>query len=73
MTRYLPLATLLVLSACGAETVGTAAVGASSQIEAARQAKETQANIQNQFQTQLEAASQLERQKLEQAEAGHKP
>jgi hypothetical protein len=73
MTRYLFLVSLVALHGCGAETLGTAAVGASTQIDAARQAEETKANVQNQIQAQMDAATRLERQKLEQAEAAGKP
>ena len=69
MIRYLSLVVLLALAGCGAEVVGTAAVGASTQIDAARQAEEMKANIQ----TQLDAAAQIEKQKLEQAAAAVQP
>ena len=69
MPRCSCLVVLLALAGCGAEVAGTAAVGASAQIEAARQAEDMKANIQ----TQLDAAAQLEKQKMEQAEAAVRP
>ncbi len=58
-----------LLAGCGAETAGTAAVGAKTQADAARQAEDTKAQIQN----QLDAAAQLEKQRLEQASAASRP
>jgi hypothetical protein len=69
MIRPLSLVVLLALAGCGAEVVGTAAVGASTQIDAARQAEAMKANIQ----TQLDTAAELEKQKLEQAAATVRP
>lgn len=69
MTRSIPLIAVLLLAGCGVEVAGTAAVGAKTQVDAARQVEETQANIQK----QLDAAAQIEKQKLEQAEAGTRP
>ena len=69
MIRHLSHIVLLALAGCGAEVVGTAAVGASTQIDAAHQAEEMKANIQ----TQLDAAAQIEKQKLEQAAAAVQP
>jgi hypothetical protein len=69
MIRHLSHIVLLALAGCGAEVVGTAAVGASTQIDAAHQAEEMKANIQ----TQLDGAAQIEKQKLEQAEAAVRP
>jgi hypothetical protein len=69
MIRHLSLVVLLALAGCGAEVVGTAAVGASTQIDAARQAEAMKANIQ----TQLDTAAELEKQKLEQAAATAQP
>lgn len=69
MTRSIPLIALLLLAGCGAEVAGTAAVGAQTQIDQARQAQETK----DQVLQQLDAAAQLEKQKLEQAEAATRP
>jgi hypothetical protein len=69
MIRRISLIFLFALSGCGAETVGTAAVGASTQADAARQAQDMKANIQN----QLDAAARIETQKREQAEAAARP
>ena len=69
MTRSIPLIALLMLAGCGAEVAGTAAVGAKTQIDQVRQAQETKADIQD----KLDAAAQLEKQKLEQAEAATRP
>jgi hypothetical protein len=69
MTRSIPLIAVLLLAGCGVEVAATAAVAAKTQVDAARQAEETQANIQK----QLDAAAQIEKQKLEQAEAGTRP
>ncbi|KAF0101847.1 MAG: hypothetical protein FD187_2781 [bacterium] len=67
LIRSIPL--LFLLAGCGAETIGTAAVGAKTQADAARQAEETKAQVLN----QLEAAAQLEKQRLEQAGAAGQP
>lgn len=69
MTRSVPLIAVLLLAGCGAEVAGTAAVGAKTQIDQARQAQEMKANVEK----QLEAAAQLDKQKLEQAEAATRP
>jgi hypothetical protein len=69
MIRRISLIFLFALSGCGAETVGTTAVGASTQADAARQAQDMKANIQN----QLDAAARIETQKREQAEAAARP
>ena len=67
--RPIFLLLLAMLAGCGAETVGTAAVGAQTQVDAAREAEAAKANVQ----TQLDAAAQLEKQRLEQAEAATRP
>lgn len=54
-----------LLAGCGAETAGTAAVAGRAQADAARQAEDAKANLQN----QLDAAARLEQQRREQAEA----
>jgi hypothetical protein len=69
MIRSITVLLVLLLAGCGAEVAGTAAVGAKTQIDQARQAQETKANVQH----QLDAAAQLEKQKLEQAEAATRP
>lgn len=69
MIRSLSLIFILLLAGCGAEVAGTAAVGAKLEIDQAKQAPEIKANVLN----QLDAAAQLERQKLEQAEAANRP
>lgn len=68
-TRPICFLLLAMLTGCGAETVGTAAVGAQTQVDAAREAEAVKANVQ----TQLDAAAQLEKQRLEQAEAATRP
>ena len=68
-TRPICFLLLAMLTGCGAETVGTAAVGAQTQVDAAREAEAVKANVQ----TQLDAAAQLEKQRLEQAEAANRP
>lgn len=57
------LSCLILLAGCGAETAGTAAVGGKTQADAARQAEEIQAGVQQ----QLEAAAQLEQQRRQRA------
>jgi hypothetical protein len=69
MIRSIPLILILLLAGCGAEVAGTAAVGAKTQIDQARQARELKTNVQ----TQLDAAAQLEKQRLEQTEAATRP
>lgn len=69
MNRSILLATLLLLAGCGAEVAGTAAVGAKTQVDAAQQARETQARVQD----ALDAAAQADKQRLEQAEAATRP
>ncbi|MEW5787044.1 MAG: hypothetical protein AB1899_04235 [Pseudomonadota bacterium] len=64
MRHFAPLFFPLLLAACGAETVGTAAVGGESAVE---QAQEAQA-LKEQVQQQLDGAAQLEQQRLEQAD-----
>jgi hypothetical protein len=58
-----------MLTGCGAETAGTAAVGAQTQVEAASQAEALKADVQ----TRLDAAAQLGKQRLEQADAAARP
>ena len=68
--RSLPLFLLpLLLAACGAETVGTAAVGGQSAVQQAEQANALKAQVQE----QIDAAAQLEQQRLKQAEQAAKP
>ncbi len=69
MPRNLFLVAIVFLAGCGAETAGTAAVGAAAQADAARQAGELKADIQS----RLDAAAELEKQRLERAEAGSRP
>lgn len=65
----IPALLLFLLAGCGAEVAGTAAVGAQTQVD---QAREAQA-LKDQVQTQLDAAARAQAQKLEQAEAANRP
>jgi len=67
LIRSIPL--LFLLAGCGAESVGAAAVGAQTQADAARQAEEIKAQLLD----QMDAAAQLEKQRLEQAGAAGQP
>lgn len=58
-----------LLSGCGAETAGTVALGARTQADAARQAEELKADVQS----RLDAATEMEKRRLEQAEASTRP
>lgn len=69
MNRSILLPAVLLLAGCGAEVAGTAAVGAKTQLDAAQQSRETQAQVQN----ALDAAAQADKQRLEQAEAATRP
>lgn len=69
MFRSLLLVSLLFLAGCGAETAGTAAVGAQTRVEEVRQAEELKADVQR----RLDAAAELEKQRLDQAEAATRP
>jgi hypothetical protein len=69
MTRHLLLVPDVLLLGCGVETVGTAAVAAKAQVDATRQAEEIKADIQ----ARLDAAAQVEKQRIEQAEAATRP
>ena len=59
----------LGLTACGVETVGTAAVAAKAKMEEAKAGEALKTNLQN----QLDAAALVEKQRLEQLEAGSRP
>jgi hypothetical protein len=69
MTRTLWVLLLLTLSACGADTLGTAAVGAASKERELEQARQTREDVQR----QLDAANQLEKQRLENADPANRP
>jgi hypothetical protein len=58
-----------LLAGCGAETAGTAVVAGRAQADAALQAEDVKANLQN----QLDAAARSEQQRREQAEAAARP
>ncbi len=69
MIRPFAVLLALLMAGCGAEVAGTAAVGAKTQIDQARQAEETKAKVEN----QLDAAALIEKQKLEQVETATRP
>lgn len=64
MRRAFALALMLVLSGCGAEVVGTAAVVGKTKVEEAKQAQQHREQIQQ----RLDAATELERQRRSAAE-----
>lgn len=59
MRRVLPLILVLMLSGCGAEVAGTAAVVGKTKVEEAKQAQQHREKIQQ----RLDAATELERQR----------
>jgi NifU-like protein involved in Fe-S cluster formation len=63
MKRWMGMAVLVLVSGCGAETVGTAAIQASMKAQEAEQAKQIQRDVQQ----QMEAVHQLQQQRLEEA------
>ena len=67
--KFLLISIAFLLSGCGAETAGTAALGARTQVDAARQAEELKADVQS----RLDAATEMEKRRLEQAEASTRP
>jgi len=64
MYRYLAVAVSLVLSGCGVEVAGTAAV---SGVAKAQEAKQAQQNLER-FQQKLDAATQAGQQRLTDAD-----
>lgn len=60
---------MTLLAGCGAEVAGTAAVGAQTQIDQARQARQ----LKDQVETQLDLANQAQAQKLQEAESATRP
>ncbi len=60
------LATLLLLSACGAETAGTAAVSTQSRKQEVESAKQ----VMDQIQPRLDEAQRINEEKLRAAESG---
>ena len=65
----LPTLMMVLLAGCGAEVAGTAAVGAQTQVEQAKQARA----LQDQVQRQLDAAQQAQTQKLQDTESAARP
>lgn len=64
MHRYLIVAVGLLLSGCGAEVAGTAAIGGVSKVQEAQQAQKTLEQVQR----QVDAATQAGQQRLTDAE-----
>ncbi len=64
MRRLFILALLLVLAGCGAEVAGTAAVVGAAKVKEAEQAQKQQEQIRQ----RLDAAAELERQRLKAVE-----
>lgn len=63
MSPWMGIGVLVLLSGCGVETAGTAAVGASLKAQEAEQAKQMQQDVQR----QLDASLQLQQQRLDEA------
>lgn len=63
MSPWMGIGVLMLLSGCGVETAGTAAVEASLRAQEAEQAKHLQQDVQR----QLDAAQQLQQQRLDEA------
>lgn len=63
MRRWMAMAWLVLMSGCGAETAGTAALQASLKAQEAEQARQMQQDVRR----QMEAARQLQQQRLEEA------
>ncbi len=62
--RRLTVLLALALTACGAEVAGTAATAAAGRAEEARQAEQAREQVRQ----QLDAAAQLQQQRLQEAE-----
>lgn len=69
MRRILPFVLLSLLTGCGAEVAGTAAVSGAAAVQDARQAKQTMERVQQ----RIEAADQTARQQLDEAEKANNP
>ena len=63
MTRWIGVGMMALLTGCGVETAGTAAVQGSLKVEEAEQAKQMQEDVQR----QLDASLQLQQQRLHEA------
>lgn len=70
MRRALTLMGLLALAGCGADVAGTAATAAAAKAEEARQAERMQQEVVERYRQQMDAAQQIEQQRLQEAERG---
>lgn len=69
MQRIIVITLSLMLAACGAEILGSAATGAASKAEEIKQGQKTQEQVQQ----RLDAANQAAQQQLQQAEKAANP
>lgn len=65
MIRNLLIVPMIMLAGCGVDTLGTAAVGAATKAEEARQAQQMKADVQK----RLDAVQQAEQQRLQETAA----
>jgi outer membrane biogenesis lipoprotein LolB len=68
MRRTLTLLYLMLLTGCGAEVAGTAATAAAAKAEEAKAAQRMQQEVVERYQQQMDAAFELERQRIEATE-----
>lgn len=68
--RSLVLVSMAILAGCGADVAGTATTAAAAKAEEARQAERMRQEVVQRYQQQMDAAQQLQQQKLQEAERG---